>query len=122
MPQEGAARAGTARGAPKQQLRPQQQAAAKPAAGGVFAPFSRYQQAWARRVAGQRQSRIAAEAGARAGGAPPRRGAAASGDGGAGAGMRQGSGADGRGVRVRLLATDSGSRFSHRLAFSGVAS
>ncbi|KIY94302.1 hypothetical protein MNEG_13659, partial [Monoraphidium neglectum] len=66
LPQEGAARAGRAPGAPKQRLAQQRAAAEAAPAGGVFAPISRYQQAWAKRVAAQQQRRLAAEAGARA--------------------------------------------------------
>jgi hypothetical protein len=65
LPVEGV-RPGLARGAPKQQLRSKAGAAAVAAPEGVWAPFSKYQQAWARRVAAQRQRRMAAEAGVRA--------------------------------------------------------
>jgi len=65
LPAEGAAAHAGRAPRTKQQLQ-QQQAAAPAAAGGVFAPFSKYQQAWAKRVAAQRQKRLVAEAGARA--------------------------------------------------------
>ncbi|GBF97921.1 hypothetical protein Rsub_10594 [Raphidocelis subcapitata] len=60
LPPEGTPPAGAAPGAPKQQ---QLQRRAPPAAAmSLFAPSSRYQQAWARRVVAQQQRRLAGEA------------------------------------------------------------
>lgn len=68
LPAEAPARAGLARDAPEERLRRRQAAPAPPLAsmGGAFAPFSKYQAAWGRRVAAQRQKRLAAAAGASA--------------------------------------------------------